>query len=187
MTAAPTTMWRWGTAAQRAALCSAISAATTNRRTSKAAPTSSGWSLCPTDRSTKPGLQPTFSKARLLLYWRFTEDDAFVQQRKQIVFFWIHQRWTSAPSLTTATVSSAVWTHWAATDVPVTLDMSWQQTGVAVRVSAEHNSTPFHNTHTLTHPTLDCILKYQTKPIEASAGVCCCPHVATSSYCNTYG
>lgn len=64
MTAVPTTTWRWGTAVRRAARCSAASAAMTNQTTSKAAPTSSGWSLCLMDRSTKPGFQPTFLKVR---------------------------------------------------------------------------------------------------------------------------
>lgn len=64
MTAVPTTTWRWGMAVRRAARCSAASAATTNQTTSKAAPTSSGWSLCLMDRSTKPGFQPTFLEVR---------------------------------------------------------------------------------------------------------------------------
>lgn len=47
----------------------------------------------------------------------------------------------SAPDQTMVTASSAVSTHWEATDVPVTLDMSWQQTDAAVIVSVEYNSS----------------------------------------------
>lgn len=66
----PTTSWRSETAAQRRVRCSAVSAATTNPTTLRAAPTSCGWSSCLTALSTKLGLQPTFSKVRLSVSWR---------------------------------------------------------------------------------------------------------------------
>lgn len=47
----------------------------------------------------------------------------------------------SAPDQTTVSVSSAVWTHWVATDVPATQDMSWQLTNGAVKVSVEPYSS----------------------------------------------
>lgn len=55
------------------------------------------------------------------------------------------QKWTNARVQTTASVSSAASTHWAATDVPVSPGTSLQLTGAAVRVSevtaCNHNTT----------------------------------------------
>lgn len=74
-----------------------------------------------------------------------------------LLFFLFCQKWTSAPVLTKVTVSSAVWTHWAATDVPVTLGMSWQLINAAVTVSAEHDYTTPHVTLTESHCCYHCL------------------------------
>lgn len=168
----PTTSWRSETAAQRRVRCSAVSAATTNPTTLRAAPTSCGWSSCLTALSTKLGLQPTFSKVRLSVSWRVLCFLTLVTPLCQFFFFFFLfcQKWTSAPVQTKVTVSSAVWTHWAATDVPVTLGMSWQLINAAVTVSAEHDYTTPHVTLTESHCCYHCLTS-EPRPQRRSVSV----------------